>query len=299
MIDRRGFLGALPIALLEAGRRGSRDPSVPGFVGRLEARSGASTRRSVLRPTIEAWGVQLYTVRQEMQADPDRTLVALAEIGYQEVELAGMYGMSARAMRGKLDAAGLRAVSSHHGLDVVRDGWDRTLDDALELGQSFVVVPSIPGDARDRDGLLRVADDFDRAGGAAAVEGLRFGYHNHDWEFTSLADGSTPMQLLLDRTDARLVEWQMDVYWSVQGGAGPLEWADRHAGRISTVHVKDRTASGEMVDVGDGVIDYATILAHFGDHGLLHAFIEHDAPDDAIASVRRSFRHVSSLGVAP
>ena len=254
MIDRRGFLGALPIALLEAGRRGSRDPSVPGFVGRLEARSGASTRRSVPTPTIEAWGVQLYTVRQEMQADPDRTLVALAEIGYH---------------------------------------------DALELGQSFVVVPSIPGDDRDRDGLLRVADDFDRAGGAAAAKGLRFGYHNHDWEFTSLADESTPMQLLLDRTDARLVEWQMDVYWSVQGGAAPLAWADRHAGRISTVHVKDRTASGEMVDVGDGVIDYATILAHFGDHGLLHAFIEHDAPDDAIASVRRSFRHVSSLGVAP
>jgi len=275
VIDRREFLGTIPLVLLG---------------------TGCGRRLSPPPLRLGAWGVQLYTVRQEMQADADRTLATLAEIGYREVELAGMYGMTARDFRGKLDAAGLRAVSSHHGLAEVRNEWDRTLDDALELGQSFVVVPSIPKEEADREGLLRVAADFDRAGSAARGRRLRFGYHNHDWEFAPLPDGTDPMKLLLDRTDPQVVDWQMDVFWVVHGGASPLEWLNDHHGRVSSVHVKDRAPDGEMVDVGDGGIDYATILSQAEAQGLRHAFIEHDFPADPIESVRRSFRHASSLG---
>lgn len=204
MIDRRAFLGALPIAVFGAGRRS-------GVAGVIDPEGSFGTDPPPQLGAIgrvEGWGVQLYTVRNEMMEDADRTLAAIAEVGYTEVELAGLYGLTAREMRGKLDAVGLRATSSHHGLSDLRDDWERMLEDALELGQDLVVVPSIPVDERTAGNLTRVADDFNRAGRVAAGLGLRFGYHNHDWEFEPLPDGTIPMELLLERTDGEYVDWQ-------------------------------------------------------------------------------------------
>ena len=146
----------------------------------------------------------------------------LQRSGYVEVEFAGLHGVSARGMRAKLDREGLSATSSHVGIDLVRSRWSEALDVAQTLGQKLIVVPSLPSDERSAEGLARVADDFNHAGEAAAAVGIRFGYHNHAWEFEPLADGRLPMDLLLDHTEADLVDWQMDVFWAVQGGADPL-----------------------------------------------------------------------------
>ena len=245
------------------------------------------------RPRLERLGVQLYTLREEMARAPERTLEAVAEIGYREVELAGLYGLSVREMREKLTAVGLHAASSHHGLDVVRDAWDETVQGALQLGQSLVVVPSIPSGERTAEGLRRIADDFNRAGAAARAAGLRFGYHNHDWELRPLDDGTVPMRLLLERTDPAVVDWQMDVYWTVHGGGDVMTYLAETAGRVTSMHVKDRTASGEMVDVGEGAIPFDTILLEAERLGLRHAFVEHDRPADALESVRRSYLHLT------
>jgi len=244
---------------------------------------------------VDGYGVQLYTLREEMAADVDRTLAAVAEIGYAEVEFAGLYGLTARQMREKLDAVGLRAASSHHGIEAVRENWEQTLEDAQELGQRLIVVPGLPGDERSRDGLSRIADDFNSGGEMASAAGLRFGYHNHDWEFAAFDDGTVPMDHLLDRTDAEFVDWQMDVFWAVQGGADPFEQLSRRGRRVRSIHVKDRTPAGDMVAVGDGVIDFARFIPEAERQGLLHAFVEHDRPDDALESVRRSFRHLSGM----
>ncbi len=294
MIDRRRFLAAVPaVALASTGALGATPLRARDPMGRVEPRTLTDSRLGARR--LDGWGVQLYTLRNEMNADADRTLAAVAGIGYREVELAGLYGMSPREMRDKLDAVGLRAASSHHGVPEVREGWGRTLEGAQELGQSLIVVPGIPGDERTHDGLARIADDFNRGAELARSAGLRFGYHNHDWEFRPLEDGTLPMELLLDRTDPGLVDWQMDIFWTVNGGADPFEQMRRRAGRISSVHVKDRTVAGDMVDVGDGVIDYSGLLEAAEGDGLLHAFVEHDQPDDALLSVRRSFTHLSGL----
>ena len=279
-LDRRSFLGTLPGAAVVAG-------GLPGL---------SRMRRGAASPQVpSAIGVQLYTVRSVMAADPDGTLAALAEIGYQEVELAGLYGMSAGEMRGMLDAAGLVATSSHQSLQEVRGSWEATLEAAVALGQNLIVVPSIPVAERGGEALGRVADDFNRAGEAARAAGLRFGYHNHDWEMRPGADGVRPMDLLLDRTDPELVDWQMDIFWTVHGGADPMAELDARAGRVTSVHVKDRTAAGEMVDVGAGVMDFRALLALAGELGLLHQFVEHDQPGDAIVSVRASYRALADL----
>lgn len=286
MIDRRRFLAALPLAAA----------SVTGRSSALLASAGSSVARpltgspagSVSR--LDRLGVQLYTLRSAMAEAPDTTLAALAEIGYAEVELAGLYGSTPEQMRARLDAVGLVAASSHHGVPEIRDGWERTLEGAVVLGQSLIVVPSIPESERTPDGLRRVADDFNRAAEAAAAAGLRFGYHNHDWEFSPLEDGTVPMRLLLDRTEPARVDWQMDVFWTVHAGANPVAALQAVAGRVTSLHLKDRTLSGEMVDVGAGVIDFSDVLAEAERHGLLHAFVEHDRPDDPLESVRRSYR---------
>jgi sugar phosphate isomerase/epimerase len=277
VIDRRSFLVAAPgLTLLAASERGGAQPPRPR--------------------ALDALGVQLYTLRSPLADDLDGTLAAVARVGYREVELAGLYGLTPREMRARLEAVGLRATSSHQSVDDVRGDWARVLDGARELGQSLVVVPSVPAAERTPEGLRRLADDFDRAGEAARAAGLRFGYHNHDWEHRALADGTVPIDLLLERTEPAVVDWQMDIFWTVHGGADPGRYLDETAGRVTSVHVKDRSPDGRMVDVGAGVIDFAALLPLAERHGLLHAFVEHDQPgDDPIASVRRSYEHLSAV----
>ena len=213
------------------------------------------------------------------------------------MELYDLHGLSAREMRARLDTAGLRAASSHYGLDLLRDDLDGTIEGAVALGQELMVVPSIDGD-RSADGLRRVTDDFNRIAERVRSAGLRFGYHNHDWEFVPLEDGTQPMRLLLDGTESDLVDWQMDIFWTVQGGGDPLALLAERSGRVTSVHVKDRSTDGRMVDVGDGVLDFATILAAAERQGLRHAFVEHDSPTDAAESVRKGLEHLRSIGAA-
>ena len=270
-MDRRSFVAALSAAPLVAG------------IGGLRAFSG--------RP-----GVQLYTVRDAMAEDADRTLATLAEIGYREVELAGTYGMTPAAFRRSLDAAGLRAVSGHVDYPQERGDVQRALDAAAELGHELLVIPWLPEDLRTGDGYRSVAARLNRFGEAARAMNLRLGYHNHAFEFEE-TDGIVPMSLLLDATSPALVDWQMDIFWTVHGGVDPFAQLEAHSGRITSVHVKDRTTGGEMVDVGDGVIDFTAVLAAAEDQGLRHAFVEHDNPEDAIVSVRKAHAHLRSIGV--
>ena len=241
----------------------------------------------------DAVGVQLYTVRAAMADDPEGTLAALAAIGYAEVERAGLAGRTVPEFRGMLERAGLRSVSSHEGLDAVLDGPG--IDHAAALGQSWIVVPSLDAERRTPDGYRRTANDFDRAGEAARAAGLRFAFHNHAQEFAPLPDGSTGYATLLARCDPELVSFQMDVFWTVHAGQDPEALFAAHPGRFTSLHVKDRTASGDMVDVGRGAIDYAAVFAGADRAGVEHLFVEHDQPRDPLDSVRVSFDAVHRL----
>jgi sugar phosphate isomerase/epimerase len=289
-IDRRSFLAALPGATIAA--------RYMGDAGQSDAHSfsesilGSATAQPRVLDNV---GVQVYTLRAEMSADVERTLAAVAEIGYTEVELFGPYSLRGREMRGILDSVGLRATSSHVDIGAVRRTWAETLESAQELGQALVVVPSLPGDARNPESLRGIADEFNRAGEMAQAAGIRFGYHNHQWEVVPGTDGVRPIDILLENTDPALVDWQMDIFWTVDGDADPLAELEQYSGRIKSVHVKDRSASGEMVDVGDGIIDFRTILGRAEEGGLLHQFVEHDSPGDALESVRASFAAVKAL----
>lgn len=303
-MERRSFLATLALcvpAVMTAcspGRSEAADSEAGGPSESTRSGSGTASTAGARVEPLDGWGVQLYTLRDRLDDDLEGTLAAIAGIGYAEVELVQLHGLTPTEMRSRLDTAGLRATSSHYPIQAFRDGLEESVDGAAELGQSLMVLPSIPSDERTAEGLARVAEDLSRAGERARAAGLRVGYHNHDWELRPMAGGTRPIDVLLDGSDPALVDWQMDIFWTVHGGADPLVMLEERGERVTSVHVKDRTADGRMVDVGDGVIDFPSVLAAAGSQALLHAFVEHDRPGDSIDSVRRSFGHLSSLGVS-
>lgn len=251
------------------------------------------------RERLERIGIQLYAVRDEMRRDPEDTLRRLAAIGYREVEFAGYHGLDPVRMRAVLGRHGLTAPSTHIAYDLIASGWERALDDAVARGHRFVIIPWLPPDARRSAAAWRaLAEQFNRAGDAARARGLRFAYHNHDFELERV-EGVVPLDLLLEQTDPALVSFQLDVYWVVKGGGRPLDYLERFPRRFSTLHIKDSAGppGHRQVDVGAGVIDFAAVLRRDADHGraVQHVFIEHDQPADAMAFARASFDYLSRL----
>jgi sugar phosphate isomerase/epimerase len=247
---------------------------------------------------LDQIGIQVYTLRREFQRDPERTLARIAEIGFREVEFAGYPPGSPLAIRQLLDRLGLRAPSSHVGLRAADQEWEKTLDQAAAIGQRYVVVAFVsPGERRTLDDWKRLAARFNQAGAAAHKHNLTFCYHNHDFEFAPI-DGTVPYDLLLGETDPRLVQLEMDLYWTVKGGKDPLDYFVRWPGRFPMVHVKDMDATPRkfFADLGTGTIDFARIFRKARQAGIRHYFYEQDeTPGDPFASATASFRYLRGL----
>lgn len=249
------------------------------------------------RDRLDRIGVQLYTVRRAMAEDFDGTLARIADIGYDEVEFAGYHEREPAAVRAALDAVGLAAPSVHLPYSAIASGWEDVIEAAAIIGHRYLICPSLPGRMRGAlDGYREAADAFNRAGAAARQAGMWVGYHNHDIDFTPV-DGRVPYDVLLDRTDPDLVTLQLDLFWIVKAGGDPLSYFTRYPGRFSSVHVKDMDATPErrMVDVGEGVMDFAAIFAQRDVAGIRHYFVEHDNPANPFASVRVSYEYLAQL----
>lgn len=225
------------------------------------------------------------------------TLEAVAQIGYSEVEFAGLFDTSPRDMRALLDGLGLTAPATHVDYDQVVGADDSVFEEAVELGHTWVVVPWLDESLRTSlDDYRRVADAFNEVGVRARSAGLNFGYHNHAFELEPL-EGRRPLDVLLESTDPTLVSFELDVFWTVAGGADPLEFFTRHPGRFPLLHIKDMDADGEMVDVGRGEIDFSLVFASVEQSGTRHSFVEHDNPEDSLQTAENSYRYLSALNI--
>ncbi len=248
------------------------------------------------RRNLAKVGLQLYTVRDLMQADLPGTLAKVAAAGYQEVEFAGYFGRTPAQITALLRQNNLTSPSSHLGIDVF-EKTPSVLADAKAIGNEWATLPWLPEERR------KTLDDWKRLPGMlntfaaqAKSQGLRFAYHNHDFEIRPI-DGVRPYDLLLSGTDPSLVDFEMDLYWVVFGGGDPLDFFNRYPGRFKMVHVKDSAGppDNKMVDVGSGKIDFATIFAQSDKAGIKHYFVEHDQPADPIATITNSARYLHAL----
>lgn len=306
-MDRRRFLHAAGGATAAAwfarcGPAGaaSEDAGTPGEAARAEA-DDAGGAPAGGGSALETIGLQLYTVRSLMAEDVEGTLEEVARIGYREVEFAGYFERSPAGLRTTLDALGLRAPSTHLPIEVFRNGrapraggaWSDALETAAAIGHDYLVLPYLgEGERGSLDGYRRIAAEMNGFGERCRAAGLRFGYHNHDFELAELG-GRIPLEILIEETDPELVTFEMDLYWLVNGGGDPLDYIERYPGRFELCHVKDRASDGAMVDVGAGEIDFAAIFERSDAAGLRHYFVEHDRPDGPLRSIAASYAHLS------
>ena len=251
---------------------------------------------------IEKIGLELYTVRYDLQKDFAGTLSKVAKIGYKEVELAGYFSHipefnpSPKRTREILDEDGLSAPSTHVPYSALApENWPRVIEASKILGHDFIVNPSVDREVlKQTDGWKRAAETFNRAGEQSQKAGIKFGYHNHVEEFKAV-DGKLPYDILLSETDPKLVKMEMDLGWAHEAGVDAITYFEKYPGRFPLVHVKDFDKNGMMTEVGSGVVDWKGIFAKSDVAGINHYFVEHDQPMLPFMSIQKSYEYLKQL----
>ncbi|MEA4945454.1 MAG: sugar phosphate isomerase/epimerase [Propionicimonas sp.] len=208
-------------------------------------------------------GLQLFSVRQSLAADPWGTLARIAEEGFAVLEAANHsartdpgvgFGVEAGELRQRLADLGLSIIGCHiNPLDVAI--LPRALDYQAELGNSQFGCDIEFYPYGDRDFVLRRCETFNEIGELARQRGMRFYYHNHFQEFQRFGDEYV-YDIILANTDPELVKLEMDTYWMYRGGQDPLEWMSRCADRVILLHQKDfPKESPQPLNLFDGVVD--------------------------------------------
>ena len=185
-------------------------------------------------------GIQLYTVRTEMLADAPGTLKQLAALGIKQVESAASekgyyYGLQPKEMKQACGDLGMKLSSGHIHLD---DKWQQTIEGAIASGQEYLICSSLPIAGQTVDNYKKTAAAFNKAGEDCKKAGIKFGYHNHDFEFEK-ENGTVLYDVLLDNTDPALVHMEMDLGWVVATGNNPLVYFNNFPGRFELWHLKD------------------------------------------------------------
>jgi len=229
----------------------------------------------------ELVGIQLYSVRDEMGIDPLGTLKQLAAMGYKYVEHANyqdrkFYGYTPTEFKKILDGLGMKMPSGHTVLgsqhwDAAKneftDSWKYTVEDAAKMGQHYVISPSLNQELRkDKDGLLRFMEVFNKSGELCSKSGMKFGYHNHDFEFSENLGGEMLYDIMMKNTDPKLVIQQLDIGNLYNGGANAAEIVKKYPGRYSSVHVKDEIKGStaneryESTILGTGIVNVKDVI---------------------------------------
>lgn len=257
-------------------------------------------------------GLQLYTVRDHMAADPVATLAKVAQIGYTSVEGATytgtetFYGMEPLEFVKVLKDNGLIMPSSHYRLGEEQSGgsplkgtllndWNRAVDDAATVGLKYMVCSWLAESERGTlDHYKKVADDLNAAGEITKKAGIQLCYHNHDFEFIQ-QDGKYPYETILANTDKNLVKFEMDMYWIAKAKQDAIALFKENPGRFPLWHLKDmdNTPDRMFTEVGSGIIDFKAIFKHADLAGLKYFFVEEDkCPGEPYDSITKSIGYI-------
>ena len=276
-------------------------------------------------------GLQLFSIPKMLEKNFREAIAFVAGLGYSEVELygpypfsdptqiarwqsltpqlgfsgSGFFGLTATEVHSILREYHLSAPSMHTDLVTLQTRMSALGEAAHVLGATYVTLPSIPADNRKSlDDFKRMADSFNTIGEEARRNGLRFAYHNHGYGLREM-EGEIPVKLLLQRTDPASVFFEMDIYWTVAGGADPIQYLEDYPTRYKMLHLKDmkeqhrfKGDGGDpsqwmelfpyMTSVGDGVLDIKGIVAQGRRSGVEHFFVEQDTVANPEVALRRA-----------
>lgn len=240
----------------------------------------ALMRDEVSGKKIPEFGIQLWTVKEDMAANAKDTLKQLASFGYKQIESfegkQGIFwGMTNKEFKSYLDSVGTKIISSH--CDTKTD-FERKAAEAAEIGMKYLICPH-KGPQKSIDDFKKIADEFNKNGEVCRKNGIRFAYHNHDYSWKPI-DGQLPQEVMMDNTDKDLVDFEMDIYWVVAAGKDPLVYLKKYGNRFRLCHVKDlaKTAAGsESCQLGKGSIDFKTVLSTASANGMKYYIVEQEA----------------------
>jgi sugar phosphate isomerase/epimerase len=252
-------------------------------------------------PKIQKVGIQLYSVREAMKTDPSGTLKKIADMGYKNVEHANyidrkFYGYTAAEFKKLLNDLGLQMPSGHtvmtaqhwdNAKNDFTDVWKYTVEDAATLGQKYVISPWLDESLRhDTEGLKRFMDQFNKAGELCKKSNMKFGYHNHDFEFTTMVGDLRLFDYILQNTDASLVAQQLDIGNMYGRENSAISLINKYPGRFELMHVKDEIKSADKTEgtgyestiIGKGVLPVKDVLlAAKKKGGTEHLIIEQES----------------------
>jgi sugar phosphate isomerase/epimerase len=257
-------------------------------------------------------GLQLYTVRDAMAADPVAALAKVAKTGFTSVEGATytgtelFYGMRPGDFANVLKQNGLIMPSAHYRLGeelvngehqkgTIMNDWKKAVDDAAEAGVQYMVCAYLSQSERGNlDHYKNVANMLDIAGETCKGAGIQLCYHNHDFEFIQ-ENGKYPYEILLENTDKDMVKMEMDLYWVTKANQDPIALINKHPDRFPLWHVKDmdKTPEKKFTEVGNGTIDFKKIFTQAKKSGLKYFFVEQDVcPGDPFNSIAQSISYI-------
>lgn len=254
-----------------------------GFAAGLAlAPYACATEKEAEVTASNAFGIQLYTLREDFPKDPRGVLAQLASFGYKQIESyegpQGMFwGMTNKEFKAYMDELGMEIVASH--CDIDKD-FERKAAEAGEIGMKYLICPW--RSMQTLDEYKSATEDFNRKGEICRANGLRFAYHNHAYSFTQL-DGVYPQDIFMKDSDTNLVDFEMDIYWVVTANEDPIEWMKKYPNRFKLSHVKDREKNATTHDasctLGTGSIDYPAILKAARQYGMEHLIVEQEKYD--------------------
>lgn len=266
-------------------------------------------------------GLQLYTIRTEMEKDVAATLKAVKAAGYDYVELAGLFGLSGKEFRALLDEIGLCAVCAHVPFVEMLQNPEATIDTYLEIGCKYLAVPYLGEGQRPEDeGFDKVLADIDKFGALCHSKGLTLLYHNHDFEFVKMPDGTYGLDYMYASVSADNLQTELDTCWVNVGGENPADYIRKYAGRCPVVHLKDFVGSKsenmyeligiktekmeeaqntfKFAPVGSGKQDFPAILKASVESGAEYVIVEQDQTYElpCLDAAKQSRDYLKTLG---
>jgi sugar phosphate isomerase/epimerase len=244
-------------------------------------------------------GLELYSIRKAMKADPERTLAAVRAAGYDDVELLWSFknfGRTTEQVKASLAHEGLKAPSAHIDPESIIYDWETSVGIAKQLGHQYLILPSLPSESRRSLEVWRIwADRMNRAGETARSAGIWLAFHNEP-EHMKTIEGKIPYDVFVEQLDPKYVRLQLDVGNMTMGGGDPMSYLTRYRDRYWSFHLKDvvpdRTSDTEL---GNGNVKLAQLLSSIPNLVKKPCFVEQEGPADELESARRNASYLKAL----
>lgn len=266
----------------------------------------------VVDPKSFNLGLQLYTVRDAMEKDPVLALTEVSKIGYKYIELANyadgkFYGFAPAEFKKIAADLGLEIISSHTQVEakgITLDNAQKMAEDHAVLGTKYCVQPWINAEDRNIDSYHKMIADWNKVGEIMKAQGIKFGYHNHNFEFANI-NGIVPYyDIFLKEMNPEVITMEIDLFWLNKAGQNAVELFNKYPGRFEIFHLKDgytsetpffEPVSVDMAPVGEGVVNFKDALAAKEVAGMKYMIVEQDC---SFTDIKTSMKNLTTKVLA-